>query len=154
MVDITYLGIQQACSHPTPPCPSKDLRGPALGHPEVCSQLRPPKRRGPRGRTSSLVQIKSRLTRPTFGALPQGTPRSTESTLIPGTPFWTHYYIHKMDETKLRAKINFRSLFTLFCCSLLMRSLTSSKYTNSKYILKASNFGIYLTLNYSHQFVK
>ena len=28
------------------------------------------------------------------------------------------------------------------------------KYANSKYILKASNFGIYLTLNYSHQFVK
>ena len=59
-----------------PPCPSKDLRGPALGHPEVYrvnpDLPRPPKR--PRGGTLGLVLMKARPTRPaflgTFGALP------------------------------------------------------------------------------------
>ena len=74
-----------------PPCPSKDLRGPAPGHPEVFrvnpDLPRHPKRWDPPSGspgTPSLVQMKSTLTRPafpgTFEALPRGTQRSTEST--------------------------------------------------------------------------
>ena len=71
-----------------PPCPSKDLRGPAPGHPEVYrvnpDLPRPLKRRGPAsgspGWTSGLVLMNSRLPCPvllrTFGALPRGTPGS------------------------------------------------------------------------------
>ena len=100
-----------------PPCPSKDLRVLPRGtlrsieSSPTCPD--PPNVRvppwGPWGGTSGLALMKSRPTRPafsgTFGAQPQSTPRSTESTPtcpIPrnirvkpwgpwgGTPFWTH----------------------------------------------------------------
>ena len=74
----------------TPPCPSKDLQVTVAGTPrslELNPDLpRPPKRQGPAsgspGGTPDLVLMKSRTTFPafsgTFGALPRGTPRSTE----------------------------------------------------------------------------
>ena len=66
-----------------PPCPSKDLRGPAPGHPEVFrvnpDLPRPTKRWDPPSGspgTPSLVQMKSTLTRPAFPGTFEALPRA------------------------------------------------------------------------------